>query len=248
MMVRPDKFHHEAYFYADADEFLAGTVPFVRAGLEAEEAILVALPRRNLDLLRGSLGPEAQLVRFVDMERLGRNPARIIPAWHDFLAAAGGGARGIGEPIWAGRSPAELDECRRHEALLNVAFDDGPPWPLLCPYDSGPRDDSVLLGAEHNHPPPTASAMAAAPAPSASGTKTAPSSATSRTEAGSRTPWSAAADRRQTRRVDGASGWRTNSATSSRCVVTRRGPGCGSVCPGAEGEDLVPSASRRSTT
>jgi len=36
-------FRHGAFFYADADEFLAGTVPFVQEGLEAGEAILVAL-------------------------------------------------------------------------------------------------------------------------------------------------------------------------------------------------------------
>ena len=40
------------------------------------------------------------------METLGRNPARIISAWHDFVAAHGGAGRplrGIGEPIWPGR-------------------------------------------------------------------------------------------------------------------------------------------------
>ena len=43
--------------------------------------------------------------------------------------------RGIGEPIWAGRSADELVECQLHEALLNVAFADADDFRLLCPYD-----------------------------------------------------------------------------------------------------------------
>jgi anti-sigma regulatory factor (Ser/Thr protein kinase) len=148
-------FHHEALFYAGADDFLTGTVPFVRAGLEAEDAILVAAPNARLELLRGELGRDAAGVRFADMEQVGRNPARIIPVWLEFLAANLGpeaGVRGIGEPVWAGRSPAELEECTRHESLLNLAFSDAPAWPLMCPYDVAALGDEVLARAEHNHP------------------------------------------------------------------------------------------------
>jgi anti-sigma regulatory factor (Ser/Thr protein kinase) len=153
--MQADNFHHEAFFYADADEFLAGTVPFVRAGLEAEEAILVAMPPARLELLKGQLSSEAEGVRFANMAELGRNPARIIPAWRDFLEAnlrPGHGVRGIGEPTWKDRSAAELDECQRHESLLNLAFDAGPAWSLMCSYDSATLDEEVLGAAEHDHP------------------------------------------------------------------------------------------------
>ena len=71
------------------------------------------------------------------MVELGRNPACIIPAWREFLRDAGPGPIvGIGEPVWPGRSDAELVECSRHESLLNLAFDGGRPWRLLCPYDA----------------------------------------------------------------------------------------------------------------
>jgi MEDS: MEthanogen/methylotroph, DcmR Sensory domain len=43
--------------------------------------------------------------------------------------------RGIGEPLFATRSADELVECQRHEALLNLAFQDAPGFWLLCPYD-----------------------------------------------------------------------------------------------------------------
>jgi anti-sigma regulatory factor (Ser/Thr protein kinase) len=142
-------------FYADADEFLAGTMPFVEEGIAAEDSILVALPKPTRKLLQGALGSEAEQVQFVAMEQLGRNPGRIISAWHDFLDASHRpetSVRGIGEPAWAGRSDEELDECGRHELLLNLAFDEGPAWPLMCPYDTSGLDDGVLSAAEHNHP------------------------------------------------------------------------------------------------
>ena len=153
--MQEDRFHHEALFYADAEELLAGAVPFLRAGLEAEEAILVAMPSSRLELLKGELGTEGERILFSDMGQLGRNPARIIPAWRDFLDAnlsSERGVRGIGEPIWSGRSAAELDECARHESLLNLVFDEGPGWSLVCPYDTAALSDEVLSSAERNHP------------------------------------------------------------------------------------------------
>lgn len=146
---------HEVLFYGDGDEFLAGTVPFLREALEAGEPTLVAVGRERAKSLRGELGGDAERVRFASMEELGRNPARIIPFWREFLDERGGRnrpARGIGEPVWPGRSAAELDECHRHERLLNLAFAGAPPWSLLCPYDSRSLADDVLEAAESCHP------------------------------------------------------------------------------------------------
>jgi anti-sigma regulatory factor (Ser/Thr protein kinase) len=155
MEMTESAFCHEAAFYEDEEEFLETTVPFIRCGLEAGEPILVAVGRRKIELLEDELGDDAAQVRFADMVALGRNPARIIPVWREFLDAnlePGRGVRGIGEPVWPGRSEAELDECRRHEWLLNVAFGSGPPWSLLCPYDSRRLDGDVLEAARENHP------------------------------------------------------------------------------------------------
>src|SRR6476646_1289951 len=134
-----DSFQHEALFYAGDDEFLAGTLSFAQGAIERDEPVLIALGEHNTDLLRGALGRDAERAIFTPMETLGQNPARIIPAWRDFVAANTGAdqpVRGIGEPIWAGRTDDEVVECHHHEALLNYAFDDGPAWWLLCPYDA----------------------------------------------------------------------------------------------------------------
>lgn len=150
-----DDFHHEVFFYSDGEEFLTGTVPYLRRAIEAGDPALVAVGPAGTEALRAELGGDAAAVRFLDMETVGRNPARIIPLWRDFVDEHGGSSRplrGIGEPVWPGRSPHELDECRRHERLLNVAFDGVPAWSLLCPYDVRRLADEELAAAARCHP------------------------------------------------------------------------------------------------
>ena len=79
---------------------------------------------------------------------------RLIGVSSDVREHADGGrpVRGIGEPVWPGRSDSELDECQRHEALLNVAFAYGPAWSLLCPYDLDELDPRQIQAARVSHP------------------------------------------------------------------------------------------------
>lgn len=153
--IGSNSFSHEAMLYADETEFVDGTVSFIREGLAAEEPVLVVLRAPKIDLLREELDAQAADVHFADMAVVGTNPARIIPAWRQFVSdrvSARGRGRGIGEPIWAERSPAELIECQRHEALLNLAFAGGAPWALLCPYDTEALHPSVIDEARRTHP------------------------------------------------------------------------------------------------
>jgi anti-sigma regulatory factor (Ser/Thr protein kinase) len=146
-------FLHEALFYRDNDEYLAGTVPFVETALAACEPVLVAVPPRRVTLLRAALGQRAAGVRFVDMTSAGRNPGKIIP-WvlHAFLEEhAGAPVRIIGEPIWAGRSTDEYPACVQHEALINVTFA-GCGLQILCPYDMKALTGEVIDDAACTHP------------------------------------------------------------------------------------------------
>jgi anti-sigma regulatory factor (Ser/Thr protein kinase) len=148
-------YRHEALFYRGDEEFLAGTVPLVRDSIEADAAVLVAIPRRRAEVLQSALGADRDRVAFADMEQIGRNPGRIIGAWRDFVRTHAGGhpaPLGIGEPIWPERTAAELVECHRHETLLNLAFSPETPWTLLCPYDAERLPDDVLEAARRNHP------------------------------------------------------------------------------------------------
>jgi anti-sigma regulatory factor (Ser/Thr protein kinase) len=146
-------YQHEAFFYRNDVQFLAGTVPFVQDALAFKQPIMVALPQPRLKQLQAALGPSASEVIFIDLGVLGSNPARIIPAWLDFLQRHPGRAvRGIGEPQWPGRRPEEVLECQLHEGLLNVAIDPDIPFWLRCPYDVADLPEPVSQAALDSHP------------------------------------------------------------------------------------------------
>jgi anti-sigma regulatory factor (Ser/Thr protein kinase) len=147
-------FRHEALLYDDLGTFVDAATAFIEDGLKEDSATLVVLSAAKIAALRAALGPASEAVAFADMAAVGANPARIIPAWSDFVSSHSGSGRplrGIGEPIWAERTAAELAECHIHESLLNLAFGEGPPFWLLCPYDTASLDRPTLGGAYRNH-------------------------------------------------------------------------------------------------
>lgn len=150
----PRRFVHEVTFYAGPEDHTRAVLPFVQEGLARQEPVMVALLPDRLETLRRALGPDCARVEFVDMAELGANPARIIPAWRRFLDehSEGGPVRGVGEPAWPGRRAVELAEAALHESLLNLAFDPGPGWSLLCPYDLTALPQHVIEEAGRNHP------------------------------------------------------------------------------------------------
>ncbi|MGW6014958.1 anti-sigma factor RsbA family regulatory protein [Streptomyces sp. NPDC055210] len=146
-------FGHPALFYRDDQEYLAGTVPFIREGLAAKEPVAVAAPAARLELITAALGPAAETVHLVDMTLAGRNPGRIIPSVLRAFADARPGVRVriIGEPVWPGRTPVEYPACIQHEALINEAFS-GREVTILCPYDARSLPQDVLDDAHATHP------------------------------------------------------------------------------------------------
>jgi anti-sigma regulatory factor (Ser/Thr protein kinase) len=150
--MSPDRaYSHQALFYRSPAEYVSGIVPFVSQGASTGEAVMVAVPRPKETLLRPALGDTVP-VQFVDMLDLGRNPGRIIPAVLEFLQdQAARPSRIVDEPIWAGRTRAEITEATRHEALLNLALE-GSAVQVLCPYDFEALPEDVLADARRTHP------------------------------------------------------------------------------------------------
>jgi len=147
--LQPEELLHEALYYSDLDEFLAGCTSFVREGLKDGAAVLVAVPEPRLAVLRREHRDEP--VEFVDMGVAGRNPNRILP-WvlKAFVREhAPTPVRIIGEPIFVGRRPEEMDVAVQHEALINVAFP-SVAGTILCPYDV--RNLTDLGDADRTHP------------------------------------------------------------------------------------------------
>jgi anti-sigma regulatory factor (Ser/Thr protein kinase) len=145
------RFRHLAVFYETGQDYLDQVGGFVRRGLAAREPVLVAVPAARLRLLREALDGAADAVTFIDMQDLGRNPARIIPAIRRFTDGHPGRTWFVGEPIWAGRTEAETREATRHEALINAAFR-GVPTTILCPYDRAGLASQTLEQACETHP------------------------------------------------------------------------------------------------
>jgi anti-sigma regulatory factor (Ser/Thr protein kinase) len=152
---RADAFRHEALFYSGEDDFVARVVPLIRDGVAKGEPTLVVVSARKLQHLRDELGRDAEGVSFADMATVGHNPARIIPAWQQFVARHAAPAvrlRGIGEPVDSERARDELVECQRHESLLNLAFAEERSFWLVCPYDTSALAPEVIDEARRSHP------------------------------------------------------------------------------------------------
>jgi len=153
---------HAALFYRSQPEYTHRIGAFVRAGLDRGEPALIAVPGDRARMIGASLDGAPGEVVFADMAELGRNPARIIPEVCSFTDKhPGQRVRFVGEPIWPGRSPAEIREATRHEALINLAFARAEAT-ILCPYDASGLVDSTLADARRTHQEPTASGATAA--------------------------------------------------------------------------------------
>lgn len=143
---------HVALFYRDRAERRDRVLDFARAGLARDEPSFIALPGDEALTLGDELGANAGDLECSDMSGIGRNPARIIPELRAFVNRhPGQRVRIVGEPIWLGRSSAEICEATRHEALINLAFS-RTPITILCPYDRARLAPSVIDGARHTHP------------------------------------------------------------------------------------------------
>lgn len=145
-------FQHQALIYEGQGEYLAGTLPFLKAALDAEEPTMVLVRRPQAELLREALDRDSRRVEFAPMEEVGHNPAALLPFWRDFVEAGSGRpVCALSEAFWPERGAAGLEECHRSEGLLDVAFGEGPRWSLLCLYDACSLGDEVLERAANTH-------------------------------------------------------------------------------------------------
>lgn len=145
-------FRHAGFFYRTEAEYAATVAGFLRDGLARGEPGFAAVPSARIDLVRDALGADAPRVGFADITEMGRNPAWIIPRVRAFASEhAGQRVRYVGEPIWGARSPAELREATKHEALINVAFASADA-DILCPYDTTGLSPAVIDDAMRTHP------------------------------------------------------------------------------------------------
>ncbi|MBA2471163.1 MAG: sensor histidine kinase [Pseudonocardiales bacterium] len=145
---------HEGLLYGSEAEFLAGTVPFIRDGLERGDPIRIATTDRNTGWLRAALGGDARRVAFWDSSQWYRHPVRALAALHDAVqevGVAGQRLRIVREPSWTASTAQESKEWARHESVVNAAL----AWAnaaLLCAYDTSVVDPAAVASVARTHP------------------------------------------------------------------------------------------------
>jgi hypothetical protein len=146
---------HQALVYADADELAETAGRFLEQGVERSEAVLAVTTKENIKLLRKRLGSAAKSVEFIESTTWLTTPAAALDGFKAFSSAnLEGGARWVrilGEPIWEGRSEAEVHSWTRFESLFNLVF---AAWPMtvLCPYDERSAQPEIVRQARVTHP------------------------------------------------------------------------------------------------
>jgi anti-sigma regulatory factor (Ser/Thr protein kinase) len=147
-----DGLSHTALLYRDTAEYVRELVRFSQRAATAQAPLYLALPRSRLKLARKALPVLPPRSRIADISDLGRNPARLIPAVQAFADEhPGEQVYCAWEPTWPGRSPGELTEVGRHEALCNLAFDHQP-MTMLCLYSERGLSQNLLSDIERTHP------------------------------------------------------------------------------------------------
>ncbi|MEO3829295.1 sensor histidine kinase [Actinomadura sp. B10D3] len=150
-----DLFAHRALLYGSRQDFLLSAVPFLRDGLRADEAVVAVVAPPVSGELRGQLGPKTVAgIEFIDAAEWFGGPVQALAACHDRARAdwwPRGRLRLLAEPVWAGLTPLETREWKRHECLLNVVFA-GTPSTIVCAYDTAGLPGHVLEGAARTHP------------------------------------------------------------------------------------------------
>jgi anti-sigma regulatory factor (Ser/Thr protein kinase) len=147
-----DSLRHIALFYRDQAERRAQMLSLVQASMARGEPSFVVLPGDEARLLGEQLDGEPGELLCADIADLGRNPARIIPELRAFIDKhANQRVLVVGEVLWPGRSPAELREATRHEALINLAFARSSAT-IMCAYDARRLPPAVIADATWTHP------------------------------------------------------------------------------------------------
>ncbi|MFI0367666.1 anti-sigma factor RsbA family regulatory protein [Actinomadura sp. 1N219] len=151
--VNDSSFTHRVLPYDGMDQLLDGALPFLRDGVDAGDRVLAVCGTARETLLRDELGPAAAGVEFADASAWYAHPSRTLAdclSDADEAAWRGRRLRVLGDPVWASRSPLEVAEWQRVEAVLNVAFR-GTGAALLCPY-AATLPAGVVAAARKTHP------------------------------------------------------------------------------------------------
>ena len=152
--VRP-LLEHSDFRYRTDEQFQRSMGAFLAEGAQRSEAGLAVTTSRNIELLREHLDEGAGTVEFVDSSRFFSTPIAVVDTYRTmFEGALERGAdwvRVVGEPVWTGKSDAEVRLWTRYESVLNLVF---AAWPVtfVCVYDERVVAPEIVRSAHLAHP------------------------------------------------------------------------------------------------
>jgi anti-sigma regulatory factor (Ser/Thr protein kinase) len=146
-------FRHNACVYDSDSDYVARSLDFLRAGLEAGEGGVVAAPRDRLALIRAELDDLPEEVVLLDPAASEDRPARVIAAYHAALIdhLRHFPALRLLTEVQYGPTASDWRQWIGYEAALSRAFSGLPVW-ALCAYDARRAPAAMLEALWRTHP------------------------------------------------------------------------------------------------
>jgi anti-sigma regulatory factor (Ser/Thr protein kinase) len=145
---------HDLAVYDSPEQLVAVAVPFLRAGLAAGDAAVIAIEDSCARLLIDALGDADDIVVAERQGVYRARPPAAITAFRKLTEertqAGHPRVRVVGETDF-GPTAREWLEWQRYEAVINRALRPQPLWGL-CVYDARRLPDQVLEAGLHTHP------------------------------------------------------------------------------------------------
>jgi anti-sigma regulatory factor (Ser/Thr protein kinase) len=145
---------HNLFQYLDDGELVYHIAPFLRAGLEEHEAVVLVVDRRKLALMQQVLGDLLTQISYIDRDAFYTRPEAALAGYdaqvRRYIRDGAARVRVFGElPLC--RTQEQADTWIMYEALLNPAFAHHPVT-IVCGLDVREQPESVLEGSWHTHP------------------------------------------------------------------------------------------------
>ena len=148
-------FEHRLVTYGSDEDYLEAAIPYIAEGLERSECLLVVTTQTQTALVRDALDVRSEHVEFADSADWYSSLSGALNRYRAFVKekfeAGAAWIRVVGDPVWAGRSGAEITAWFRYESLVNIAFASAPAT-IVCPYDTRSVPAEVVAEARRTHP------------------------------------------------------------------------------------------------
>jgi anti-sigma regulatory factor (Ser/Thr protein kinase) len=144
---------HHAFVYESDHEYISESVEFLKEGIEADEACIVANTRDGLAMMREALGSDADRVVFVDVAPVYTRPARAVAKYYGTFREqlrSSPSVRAVANGQF-GPSPEDWAEWTRYEAITNLAYAHLPVW-VVCAYNASRLPDTLVEAVLRTHP------------------------------------------------------------------------------------------------